>query len=306
MEEALVRGAHGERRQPRVRRNPVTILAALLRRPFVFWVPFCPLYDRVYALSLFLTTHKRRPGRYLFNDRLVRFKCEGEFLEPLRQALSDKVFVKQYAEELLGVEYVPKTFAVLSTKEEVYNYAFPKECVVKPCHTCGNILFVRDGVVDKKLVASWLKLNYYRRSREQNYAFVKPKIIVEEFAFGPETIPNDYKVFCVDGVPKAVLVFLGRFTGMTRVFYDLQWNPQPYGLQYPLGTPEARPANLDQMLAVAATLAKGLSFVRVDLYTNGKSVKVGEITNCHGSANERFSPPEGERQLSTLLFGEER
>jgi hypothetical protein len=289
-----------------MRRNPFVILGAILRRPFVFWVPFCPLYDRVYALCLFLTTHKRWPGRYLFNDRLVRFKFEGEFLDPLRQVLTDKVFVKQYAEVLLGSQYVPKTFAVLTTKEEVYNYVFPKECVVKPCHTCGNILFVTDGVVDKELVASWLRLNYYRRSREQNYAFVKPKVIVEQFAFGPETIPNDYKVFCVDGVPKAVLVFLGRFTGMTRVFYDLQWNPQPFGLQYPVGNTESRPANLDQMLAAAAKLSKGLSFVRVDLYTNGESFKVGEITNCHGSANEKFSTVDGERRLSTILFGEPR
>ena len=278
----------------------------LLRRAFVNWVPFCPTYDRAYALGLYLLTHKRWPGHYLFNDRLVRLKMDGELLDPLRQALTDKVFVKQYAEALLGPQYVPKTYAVLATKQEVYDYEFPKECVVKPCHTCGNILFVRDGSVDRKLVALWLKIDFYKRSREQNYAFVKPKIIVEEFAFGPEYVPNDYKVFCVDGAPKAVLVFLDRFTGMTRVFYDLDWNPQPFGLGYPVGRLEPRPANLDQMLEAAAKLSKGTSFIRIDLYTDRTTFKVGEITNCHASANERFSPRPGEHILSALLFGEQR
>jgi hypothetical protein len=306
MEEALVRGEdHGHRRRLG-RWHPASIALSVLRRPFVYWVPFCPFYDRLYSLWLFLRTYKRWPGHYLFNDRLVRLKLDGELRDPLRQALTDKVFVKQYAEGLLGSGSVPKTYAVLATAQEIREYEFPKECVVKPCHTCGDILFVRDGVVDKKLVASWLKMDFYRESREQNYAFVKPRIIVEEFAFGPETIPDDYKVFCVDGVPKVILVFFDRFTGMSRRFYDTDWNPQPFALQYPLGREVPRPGNLEQMLEAAAKLARGTSLLRVDLYTNGETFKVGEITNCHGSANETFSPPEGERQLSALMFGEER
>jgi hypothetical protein len=60
------------------------------------------------------------------------------------------------------------------------------------------------------------------------------------------------------------------------------------------------------MLRVAAVLAQGLDFIRIDLYTDGKSVKVGEITSCTGSARDKFYPPEGEHNLSVLLFGEEK
>lgn len=306
MEDALVRAAD---RKPQYKRrwwNPFWVIAAVLRRPFVHWIPFCPPYDRLYSLVLFLCTFKRWPKHYLFNDRMVRLKLSGELLDPVRQVLTDKVFVKKYAEDLLGPGCVPKTYAVLRTKQEVMDYDFPNECVVKPCHTCGEILFVKDGIVDKRAVASWLDQSFYRKSREQNYAFVKPKVIVEEYAFSSDTIPDDYKVFCADGVPKTILTFTGRFTTMTRRFYDLDWNPQPYALQYPLANPVPRPGNLDQMLAAAAKLAAGISLVRIDLFTDGKTFKVGEITNCHGSANERFSPPEGERHLSELMFGAER
>jgi hypothetical protein len=306
MEEVLVRGENCGRRRPLGRWHPISIILSLLRRPFVYWVPFWPFYDKLYSLVLFVRTHKRWPRHYLFNDRLVRLKLDGELRQPLRQALTDKVFVKQYAEGLLGPGCVPKTYAVLSTKQEIDDFVFPEVCVVKPCHTCGHILFVRDGVVDKKVVASWLKMDFYRESREQNYAFVKPRVIVEEFAFGPDTIPDDYKVFCVDGVPKAILVFFDRFASMSRRFYDTDWNPQSFALQYPLGREVPRPENLDQMLEAAAKLASDTSLIRVDLYTNGSTFRVGEITNCHASANETFSPPEGERQLSALMFGEQR
>jgi hypothetical protein len=305
MEEVLVRGEdYGQRRRIK-RRTPLSILASILRRPFVYWVPFCPFYDRTYALIQFIFTHKRWPRHYLFNDRLVRMKMYGELLDPVRQMLTDKEWVKHYAEALLGPGHVPATYSVLKTKQEVYEYQFPKECVVKPCHSTGQTLLVRDGVVDKKLVASWLDYRLYPKSREQNYAFLRPKIIVEEFVYGSERAPDDYKFYCVDGQPRAIMVIYDRSTNMTGQFYDTDWNAQEYMLLVPVGRTIPRPANLDEMLRVASVLAKGLGFIRVDLYSDGQSVKVGELTNCTGSARDKFYPPEGEHRLSALLFGDE-
>ncbi len=305
MEEALVRAADRGRRHPLAGRNPVSIFASLLRRPFVYWVPFCPGYDRLYALQLFLRTHKRWPGRYLFNDRLVRMKLDGELLDPVRQALTDKEFVKQYAEGLLGPGCVPKTYAVLSTKQEVFDYEFPRECVVKPCHASGLVHLVRDGVVDRRLVASWLKLDFYRRSREQNHAFLRPKIMVEEFAFGAAYVPDDYKIFCVNGTPKAIATYHDRFKDMIQRFYDIHWNPQPFAGKYRLAEPVPRPAMLVGMLEAAANLSQGLSLARVDFFVDQETFKVGEVTNCPSSANAVFGSPEAEREFSALLFGEE-
>ena len=306
MEEALVRGEDRGRQRTQKQLNPVSFITAVCRRPLVHWVPFCPPYDRMYAFAHFVPRHKRRPRKYLFNDRLYRLKVSGELLDPLRQFVTDKVLGKEFISARLGEGHTPETLAVLKTAQEVYDYAFPRQCVIKAAHTSQNVIICTDGVVDRTRVASWLKTDYYRVMREQNHAFLRPSVIVEEFAFGGDTVPEDIRFFCVDGVPKGIMVDYDHFTSQTRVLYDTEWNALPYGLHHPVGTPRPRPANLDQMLAAAAVLAKGFSFIRVDFYSNGADFKVGEITNCHAGGMQRFRPVEAERAFSTLLFGDEK
>jgi hypothetical protein len=95
-----------------------------------------------------------------------------------------------------------------------------------------------------------------------------------------------------------------RFNCPTATFYDTDWVIQPYWASYPSAPPAPRPVNLEQMLSAAATLSQGFSQVRVDLYSNGVSIKVGEITNLHGGGGGTFRPKGGELAFSNLLFGE--
>lgn len=266
-------------------------------------VPFSPIFDRACALTYFLSKHRRRPGRFLFNDRLFWLKWELQLLDPLRQFVSDKALVKEFVGARLGNRHVTETLAILETEKEVRDFRFPDECVIKPTHASGAVVLCRDGRVDRDLLVSWLNMSHYRKTREQNYAFLRQRIIVEKFAFDSRTVPEDYRVFCVDGVPRAIVVDYDHFADQTRVIYDTDWNIQPYSLLYPLGTPRSRPKNLGHMLAAAAQLSKGFSLIRVDMYSNGADFMVGEITNCHGSGGQRFSPPEGEELFSELLFG---
>jgi hypothetical protein len=306
MEEAVVRGEDHGHGDGVGSRGPVSVILSLLRRPLVHWVPFCPLYDRLYHLVHFVPRHKRWPGKYLFNDRLFRMKVNGELLDPMRQFVTDKVLGKEFIRARLGEGFVPETLAVLRTAQEVQDYEFPQRCVIKAAHTSQNVIICRDGKVDKAQVASWLKIHYYRILREQNHAFLRPSVIVEAFAFGDTTVPEDIRFFCVDGVPKGIIVDYDHFENQTRVIYDTQWNALPYSLRHPIGTPRPRPANLEQMLAAAAKLASGFSFVRVDFYSNGTDFKVGEITNCHAGGMQKFRPVESERDFTALLFGDER
>jgi TupA-like ATPgrasp len=280
-------------------------LPDLVRKVLVRSVPFSRTYDRLYSLVHFVPTHRRWPRRYLFNDRLHQIKCDGTLLDPLRQVITDKVDAKEFIRARLGDAHLVGTLAVLSSEKEINDYEFPQRCVIKAAHTSQNVLICRDGIVDKHLLASWLKIDYYRKTREQNYVFLRPRIIVEEFALGSDTVPEDIRIFCVDGAPKGIMVDYDHFTDQTRVIYDIQWNPQPYGLYHPIGRPRPRPGNLEEMLAAATTLSRGFDFIRVDFYSDGTAFKVGEITNCHASGIQKFHPVEGERMFSRMLFGEE-
>lgn len=97
---------------------------------------------------------------------------------------------------------------------------------------------------------------------------------------------------------------LDRRTRHTRQLFDTAWRRQPYSLNYTgNATDHPRPGNLDALLDIAGKLAMPFEFVRIDLYTDGQAILVGEITHCHGSASETFIPRSAEQDASRLLFG---
>ena len=171
----------------------------------------------------------------------------------------------------------------------------------KPTHSSGRVkvCFSPDSFPQPELLKRWLTPALYKKTREPNYKFLKPKIIVEEFvSHDGMTIPDDYKIFCFHGVPKFIQVDSDRFTGHTRNFYDTEWRRLDVEWNYPnrlLDHP--KPEALIEMLEVASELSVPFDFIRVDLYAIGKKLWVGEITNCPENASGVFKTREMERQL---------
>ena len=147
-----------------------------------------------------------------------------------------------------------------------------------------------------------LSLNYYKSGREANYKYLSPKIIVEPLVFGSAN-PNDYKFFCVNGIPKLIQVDIDRYTNHKRTLLDINWNILEYSIAFQNSKqPPKKPNNYKEMITIAKKLSSLFSFVRIDMYSNGKICYVGEITNCHGGASEKFIPLIGEIKASKLLF----
>jgi hypothetical protein len=232
-----------------------------------------------------------RPRR--FNERLLRMMVTDEGRSPLRARISDKELVKQFIRERVGDRYNVATFAVLRSEADVRGYAFPDDCVVKPTHASGLVEFRQGGVpeVDRDALIRWLRINYYREYREPNYRSLEPKIIVEELLREDgQRIPRDYKVFCFHGVPGFVMVNEGRFASLHKTLDSPQWELLPFRLDCPQHD-IPRPPNLDEMLDVSRRLAAGLSFVRVDLFSPGNDLRVGELTNFPDACGVPFDTP---------------
>ena len=254
--------------------------------------------------AIFLTIHRRLPRKDsgLVNDKLYRMKVDGTLLNPLRQFVSDKEFVKIYIAGTIGNEYNIETLDVLRNISEIDAYKpsrFP--CVVKPTHSSGRvkICFSLDSFPKPKHLKRWLTRSLYKKTREQNYKFLTPKIIIEEFiSHDGVTAPVDYKIYCFYGIPKFIHVDSARFTNHTQNFYDTDWCRLDGEWKYP-GRPsdDPRPESLSEMLQIASALSAPFDFIRVDLYAIGKELRVGEITNCPLNAGGEFRTKEMERQL---------
>ncbi len=262
--------------------------------------------DRLVSYVDFRRKNKRFPKRrVMYNDAMYFLKTSRELLDPARVFVSDKEYVKLYIKATLGDEYNVPTLKILRSPEEVDAYDFPSVCCIKPTHSSGFVIFRSNNEpLDLDEIKRWFKLNYYDWGREANYRYLKPKVIVEPLIFSTKD-PADYKVYCYNGAPKAIAVIQDRHTDHKNQLLDVNWNALDYSIRYPRYQGEIeKPRNFDEMMEIATTLSKGFDgFIRVDLYSNGEEIKVGELTNLSGGAESIFLPASSEKEFSRLLFG---
>lgn len=262
--------------------------------------------DKIWSLRKFLRVHKRLPSSQLvFNDVLFNIKTTDEITDPLRVFTTDKEFVKLFIKSIVGEKYNIPTFSVLRSISDVDTYKFPEICCIKPTQGCGKVIFRQDNeAVNLDEIKAWFKLNYYKPGRERNYKSLKPKIIIEKLIF--DGTPFDYKIFCFNGKPKMIQVDFDRFSNHSRNLYDIHWNEMPFSTKSQKKPSILdKPENLSELLKIAEKLSAYFSFVRIDLYTNGQEIMVGEITHCAENALGTFHPPSAELDASKLIFGDE-
>jgi hypothetical protein len=267
-------------------------------------MPYNSWGDRIANTVKFIEQHNRWPqNRLLFNDVFFRIKLNAVD-DPFKKRITDKLELKSFVRDHLGDNYNVPTLAVLTTEAEVRAYQYPHRCCIKPAHSSGQVIIRKQGEkLDLDSISEWLRENYYYKSREANYRDLPPAVIVEPLVFDNENA-KDYKFFCYFGAPKLIQVDIDRHSSHKRALYSTNWVKQPFGLEEVLYSKEIdRPQNLSAMLDVARKLSAFSDLVRVDLYTNGYQVCVGEVTIVHGSAGQIFDPLDGERMASEIIFG---
>jgi hypothetical protein len=239
----------------------------------------------------------------LFNDVIFKIKTSSDLFDPLRVFVTDKEYLKLYVKVIVGDQHNVQTISIIREKGAVNQYHFPSDCVIKPTHLSGTIIIRKNNEsIDVAEISSWFDLNYYEISREINYKFLKPKVIIEPIIFNDDNVDN-YSFFCFNGVPKLIQLNVNRLTTRKSAFFDAAWNKLDFTMLAPLiMEPISIPDNYLEMLMIASKLSFEFGFVRIDMYSNGENCLVGEITHCDGSGNATFSPDSGENVASKIIF----
>ncbi len=240
--------------------------------------------DSIYAVCAFVIGHGRFPEKLpiRFNDHLYKIRKSGELCDPLVQFCTDKELVKKHITSTVGCEYVVPTFDILKNQTELLEYVPIKTpCVFKPTQSSGQVVVCKQelSTFERKTMMKWFDLNHYFANRENNYRDLDKNIMVEKFISSDgESVPNDYKVYCFNGIPRVIHVDAGRFFEHKRNFYDVSWQRLGIEYKYPKsGNDDPVPHLLDQMLFVAEKLSKPFRFVRIDFYLTD-TIFVGELT----------------------------
>lgn len=225
----------------------------------------------------------------LENPRTFNQKIQWQKLydaTPLKTRLTDKYLVRDWVKGKIGDQYLVPLLGVWNDFSEINFSLLPSKFVLKCTHGSGwNVLVADRSSFDRKAAArkinKWMASNFaFCLGLELQYRDIVPRIIAEEFIENNGNPPDDYKIFCFGGKPMFVEYLTGRNRGMKVAFFDADWQRIrfPYAYEQYGGT-VAKPQKFEQMLALAATLSAGFSFVRVDFYVleNG-DIKFGEMT----------------------------
>lgn len=262
--------------------------------------------DRIYNYVDFVLKQRRLPRRrMLFNDYLLRLQMSGEMLSLPRQLVSDKELCKAYVNDRIGPGRTIPTIRVFRSADEITEDAFPESCVIKATHLSGVTVIRRKGEpLPLDRIRTFLDGSLYLRTREQNYKYLEPKIIVEPIVFGGEMM--EMKVHCYGGRARVFSVHPTGTGGNTLERFDRTWTRMPLKQRTPLpASPTPRPTCLDPIIVAADRLSSDFNYIRVDAYVSGDEWLIGELTNCHLNLAWRFIDLEQERLFSRALFERE-
>ena len=244
------------------------------------------LYKKTFGTSLDLKTPRT------LNEKIHWMKFYGDTSQwPL---MSDKYRVREYVKNKGLGHILVELYGVWDNARYIDWEKLPNKFVLKANNGCGDVTICRDkSKLDKGTLIEYynrlLKEHFGIQIGQVHYRYIKPCIIAEELLDASKqqissTSLIDYKIWCFNGNPHYIFVYLNREKGAAEcMVYDVNWTPHP---EYLIPTRHfavyqdtiPRPDTLDEMLKIARLLSEGNPEMRVDLYEVAGKVYFGELT----------------------------
>jgi hypothetical protein len=218
----------------------------------------------------------------------------------LHTICADKLLVRDYVAEQIGEKYlIPLLYSTKKTSEITPKKLPDFPVIIKTNHDSGSTF-----IINNKKEYDWQNLrnklqnslnnNFYYAGREWPYKHIPPRIIIEKLITQKDdSIPNDYKFYCSNGVVHYIQIEIDRGgSGHSRNIYDLNWNLLDINRGISASNnPEPRPKRLTEMISLCEKLSAPFLFARVDLYyVDDELIYFGEITFTPAGGLTPFEP----------------
>lgn len=257
--------------------------------------------------------------------------------QPIYTRLVDKYEVKGWVAQRIGDSHVVPTLGVWDSFQQIDFDRLPEQFVLKCTHDSGGLVICTDRAslnleVARTKINRSLSRNYFFAGREWPYRDVQPRVIAEiyfptwapkrlsadELASGhddeaersiAESVARngvfDYKFYCFHGEPTFLYVSQGLHHHPTAemAFLSLEWKPtgfsRPDYIEFDRLPP--KPSKLDEMIAIARKLSRGIPFVRVDLFQHRGRVLFSEMTFHPVSGMMPLEPRSADSAIGKML-----
>lgn len=219
-----------------------------------------------------------------FGEKLQWLKVY--YRKPIMTQMVDKYEAKDYVAQIIGNQYVTKTYGVWDSFNDINFDKLPSQFVLKTTHDQGGVIVVADkdklneASANRKLTHH-LNTKHYYLTREWPYKNVKPRIIAEQLIVDHENnYLKDYKFLCFNGEPKVMYIKHKDNSGYCFDFFDMDFNRlEITDAGYPNSDLHIeKPSNWDSMICLAKKLSKGWPHIRVDFYSVKDQIYFGELT----------------------------
>ena len=263
----------------------------------LFGRPLMRLYAKI--LPYFPKLHTQHLYRQRFGEKLdlnapktlnekVLWLKFHEYHKPIYTQCADKYRVRDFVEERGCGELLNKLYGVYTSADEIDFNTLPNQFALKCNHAAGfNIICEDKHQLDipkvKKQLNDWLQQDFSRKLSEPQYREIPRRIICEKFIDNGSELPDDFKFYCINGVPKVVMLCRERSSGETKFYYfDMNWHLLPFNetsreaIATSLEIP--RPDGFARLTEYAKALSQGFIFVRADFYLVNNKPLFGELT----------------------------
>ena len=232
---------------------------------------------------------------------------------PLKSRLADKYLVRNWIEEKIGAQYLIPLLGVWDDFDDIDFNELPDQFVLKCNHGSAMNVIVRDKKAFDKYksfarekINAWLNINHAAFNFELQYTRINHKIIAEKvMKDGDAPDIGNYRFWCFGGKPIFCGVDDGNLADLRIDYFDMNWKPNGFeNANHPNSEhPEQiqPPKNFELMKELAAKLAEGFAFVRVDLYEIEGRVYFGEMTFVPGAGFFYYKSKGTDEYLGSLL-----
>jgi len=224
------------------------------------------------------------------NEKISVLKLNNYNKNKLVQQCADKYEVRQYIKNKGCEDILVPLIAVYDSVDEIEWDKLPNAFAMKWNFGCGfNIICDNKSQLDieetKQKMRKWGNDKSYLNYAELQYEHIKKRIIVEQYLKPRQgLLPEDYKIYCLNGIPSYIMVCVGREnSGQTKFYYlnsnwELEREMSFDGCKAPAEFSIEKPKCLDELLKKAKILSEDFPFVRTDFYIVDEKIYFGELT----------------------------
>ncbi len=202
---------------------------------------------------------------------------------------ADKYRVRDYVKETIGESYLIPLLAVYDKPSDVDFSQIPDQAYVKMNHGCSfNICYDRTKKKSTlRKLKKWSKRDFSKAGNEQQYYAIPRKILVQENIAPQGTVLTEYSFHILNGDIDLVQI---RDNRHHRFEVSRTYEKLPYQLISSVTPITEKPAEFDQLVTLAETLAKPFTYVRVDFFVAKGNIYFGELTFSPSAGFFRFTP----------------